>query len=272
MEEVYIDLYFTINFIMDFLLLYLVGICRKKKKAILRLVSGALIGAFGACISVAFCCSRLESVILFLIIGTAMNLAAFGRMQVGFARNQISLFLLVFCLGGFLYSICPYVYQLSIESSVIYYSSAGLALATVVFCLIIFVLRFRRTESKKTLIYPVSINLNSQQVKCNGLFDTGNSLYDAVFGLPVVLAVEEGLCAKIKEEMKLHPEKTCMVMYSSVGKTDGMMLGIRIDEMVIKVQQEDIKAGNMVIAPVEYRKKQELYQIILHPDFMPDEW
>lgn len=52
--ELYIDLFFLINFLMDYFLLLMVGKMLKCRIRRLRIIAGAMVGAFLTCIFVVF--------------------------------------------------------------------------------------------------------------------------------------------------------------------------------------------------------------------------
>ena len=64
--ELYIDLFFLINFLMDYFLLLMVGKMLKCRIRRLRIIAGAMVGAFLTCIFVSFCEERYGGLCCFM--------------------------------------------------------------------------------------------------------------------------------------------------------------------------------------------------------------
>ena len=63
--ELYIDLFFLINFLMDYFLLLMVGKMLKCRIRRLRIIAGAMVGAFLTCIFVVFLRGKIWRLVLF---------------------------------------------------------------------------------------------------------------------------------------------------------------------------------------------------------------
>lgn len=116
-------------------------------------------------------------------------------------------------------------------------------------------------------IYPVYLYLGTETISLKGLLDTGNSLRDPWFGKPVTI-VEQSALKDMKEEclqkMKLH-----MIPYSSIGRQNGVLMGIVIPKMVIEAEDGERTVEEPVLAISQVGvSSDKRYQVILHEEYM----
>ena len=121
--------------------------------------------------------------------------------------------------------------------------------------------------SKKDLICEIVVTLNNKEIKTKALIDTGNLLKEPITNLPVIVMehtllydilpkeilnnVEEilgGDFSKIPENIKEeYSAKLKVIPFSSLGKQNGMLLGIKAEKLVINLKEEKRKIDKAVI-------------------------
>jgi stage II sporulation protein GA (sporulation sigma-E factor processing peptidase) len=197
--EVYIDVIFLINFIMDIILLLIVKIILKSSCKVLRIFSGAAAGAFGACILTVMpdLNGLLQFLLSYVIICLAMICIAFPRTDWRTRGKALAvLYISTFFLGGAMNSLYYY-------SRVGYYFRELLQgklfqnLDTFHFVVIVFItlsltpiliktiLLFRRGKAE---LYQLQLWYKDKSVDLVGLLDTGNHLRDPIYGKPVLVS------------------------------------------------------------------------------------
>lgn len=83
------------------------------------------------------------------------------------------------------------------------------------------------------------------------LIDTGNTLRDPVTGLPVLVADSDaaGKLLNLSSKELQHPVETLssgkyaglrLIPYSAVGQPSGLMLGLRVDQLVVDGRQMEM--------------------------------
>jgi stage II sporulation protein GA (sporulation sigma-E factor processing peptidase) len=99
-----------------------------------------------------------------------------------------------------------------------------------------------RGKVRQQQYVPVQIRCGDRHVSLTALVDTGNTLCDPVSGKPV-LVVEGGVARQLLQltaEQVAHPVETLamarlpglrLIPYNAVGKTTGLLLGIRADQV-----------------------------------------
>lgn len=101
---------------------------------------------------------------------------------------------------------------------------------------------------------PVTITHGGNTVQLTALVDTGNTLRDPISGQPVLVA-DAGAAWKLlelTERQLMEPVETLatcgcpglrLIPYSAVGQTRGLLLGLRVDQLLI-----DGRAEEMIVA------------------------
>ena len=98
---------------------------------------------------------------------------------------------------------------------------------------------------------PITITHRGRTLHLTALVDTGNTLRDPVSGLPVLVADasagEKLLC--LTQHQLQHPIETIaaggcpglrLIPYTAVGQTNGLLLGLRVEELSIGGKREDM--------------------------------
>lgn len=229
---IYLDIVMLVNFLVDLLLLIaanrLCGYPLKLSRAVLSAGIGAVYA--GMCILPGF--RFLGNVFWRLVVLGLMGAVAFGWNRTILRRSVIFVFLSM-ALGGI---------ALGLGNGGIL---ALLAAAGGV-CILCFV-GFRGGASPKELV-TVRLTYRGTTRELVALNDTGNALKDPITGQAVLVAgadVAKQMLGLTREQL-LTPIETMaqseisglrLIPYRSVGNANGMMLAVRMDQVVIGRQQ-----------------------------------
>lgn len=294
--EVYIDLVFGVNLIMDYLLLAMMQKLVKKNSKKGRKLLGAILGGLGACFSIMIPIFR--SGILMVLFGV---LLAVCMLKITFyyenirilARDVCIYYAITFLVGGIL----NYLY---------YYTSAGyyitefmriVPLKTLNFCYLVcffaiaggfiyFVKRILlQMKTNRELFYNVELVFGEKKITCKGMLDTGNHLREPLSKKPVVVADFDGIKEILPTElidfakdfmgdvnqtdMAGYVAKIKWIPYHAVGTDKGILPGIVFDE--INILKEDAVVHNSNITVAIYQGKLTVdnnYHIILHKELL----
>ena len=96
------------------------------------------------------------------------------------------------------------------------------------------------------LYYDVKITFRGKSVVVRGLYDTGNGLTEPVSGKMVHIA-EYKILKPLLEGDEKAKENIYVIPFRSIGEEDGIMYGIRMDEMVVLVDDEPKFLYNPII-------------------------
>lgn len=272
--EFYVDLFFLINFCMDSLLLLLMRTILNIKCRLYRVFLASAAGAAAACLMVcrngipgragplwilsAVCVSGLMVWIAF----------SFERIRVFACRIAVLWGLTALTAGGFLW--------------LYYYTGLGfgftrlfrnkntgvfwfliLGTASVWFCAL--VLKRLALLFSGGGLYAVELVFAGERISAAGFVDTGNGLTDPISGLPVVLAKKELIEHYIELGKEEHPERFKVIPYRTVGKNQGVLYGIVLDEIRIYRNEGCLRREKVVCAACEQGALDGAdYQVILH--------
>jgi stage II sporulation protein GA (sporulation sigma-E factor processing peptidase) len=301
--EVYPDIIFILNFILDYFLLYLLTKVNRKNSNIPRLIAGASVGAIFAVINAVFpwMNGAVRFILMYIAASVFMIWILFGRQKrMEFLKQIILLYLLTCFVGGLMNSI---YYYTKFKLSLIYLENVNVffdvsaAFILIMFLLIvpavlliIRLLRWYKYSTSET--YEVELVLFGRSILTRGLMDSGNCLYDPIYKKPVMV-VDNSLIEKLlppqlwNEFMKAQRYveggsydisqwdisreqllRLRFVPYQSIGKT-GMLIGINLDKILIHTGKETICTGKVTAAISENcLSSRDDYHVILHRGLM----
>ena len=121
--------------------------------------------------------------------------------------------------------------------------------------------------SKQDIFCNIKIKLNGKEIETISMVDTGNMLKDPITGNPVIVVeatllenilpqeilqnlenIIGGEFENVTEEIRnKYISKLKLIPYSSLGRQNGMLLGIKADEVEIIKEDESIKKDNIII-------------------------
>lgn len=240
---VYIDSYFLLNLLMDYLVLLLAGKVAGEPIRRLRLLLGALVGAAYAVSLLWPGWSVLGHPALRVAAGLLMTLAAYGA-----AKRFLRVFLLTLAMAALLGG---GVYALG------FLSGAGAAIdlklvalgAAGCYCVLSLVggklARHGPEELKR-----VEIALDGKKARLTGLVDSGNTLTDPMTGKPVIVAEGDRLRELLPPEADFRHPAECfpklarpqafrLLPYRAVGVDRGLLLAVRADRVTVEGRETD---------------------------------
>lgn len=138
--------------------------------------------------------------------------------------------------------------------------------------------------SKKDMFCKIYININGKKIETIAMVDTGNLLKDPISGCPVVV-VEASLLensipkeiiqnleniiggdfSNVNDEIRnIYLSKLKLIPYSSLGRQNGMLLGIKADKLEIETEDEKVQKQNIIIGmyPQSLTKRGEYRALI----------
>lgn len=258
--ELYIDILFLINFMMDSLLLLAVKRILKCPVRNSRVFFG---GALGAALTCVLVCLPLPAAVklpvYYLGISSVMLRAGLDvRGGRAFLRAFGLLYVSAFLMGGMLQLLRPWVRTGSLLFAAavpIYYLLCGIWQ-----CL-------ARLRNEKERLCEVVLHIGLQKYRMHALMDTGNALTDPVSGEPV--SVIDPACAQKMLEKDKH-KGVRYIPYRTVGG-EGVMPVFRAEQMEVFLsgKKRGFRMQRPIIGICEGQiSGQEEYQMILNPDVL----
>jgi stage II sporulation protein GA (sporulation sigma-E factor processing peptidase) len=309
--EVYVDVIFVINFLMDLLLLLIVKKVLKCPSTKLSLIIGACIGAVGACVMaiVPNLNGIFQFVFSYIIICFAMIMTSF-RLKNWPSRIKAvcMLYITTFFLGGFLNALyyntrLGYYFMELIQGRLFNNRNMTylcLAAITGTAAIWVFIKTLKNLRSGDLELYETELSYGEKSIQIIGLLDTGNNLYDPIYGKPVIIAelsalnplltvhqmnqlqrmldTLDGKAAQTNKHLissenvlqnEEEPLNMMMVPYHSIGKRNGILPAIIMNRVIIGNGADKIVNERVLTAVSrEMLSVQRKYQVILHRDIV----
>lgn len=271
---IYIDVVLIENLIMNYIILFATAIILKLKIKHIRLILASLIGAVYSILSYMSLLEIYSSIILKIILSIIIVYVAFYPPKVNQLWKDLLIFYLTsFVFGGAAFSLIYIIkpQEILMKNGLflgIYPLKTIILGAILAFIIIITAFKIVKSKiSKKDMICEIEIKLNEQEIKTKAMIDTGNLLKDPLTNTPVIVIehtllydcmpkeilnnleqILGGELEKIPEEIRnKYISKLKLIPFSSLGKQNGMLLGIK-SEYVNIIQKDKIsKKENVII-------------------------
>ena len=262
----YIDLILLENIIMNYIIMLATGmICRVNIKQI-RLILSSLLGAIYAVFTYFIDLEIYNNQTTKILISICMVYIAFNSRSFKIMLKQLVIFYLTsFCFGGaayyLLYCISPNMIK-SINGILVGTYPIKIAILGGILGFFIINISFKIIKNKltkKDMIYDVEIFYKEKMSSIKAILDTGNLLTDPITNIPVLIVEAERLKDIIKENVlsditniiignnieNIDEEirsRCSIIPFSSIGKTNGMIIGFRPDYIKIYTEEgEEIR-------------------------------
>lgn len=274
--ELYIDVFFLVNFLMDSLLLFSLRRLLKCSVGTGHIFLGGAAGAGLTCFIMAV---PMPSWIRILISSVGINSAMIYiglhiRRIKEFLRAFGLLYVTAFILGGILQALHPYI-----RTGSLFFAAAVLSYYVLNGCWKL-VIRQRNLQKK---ICEVTLYMAGGEYPIRALVDTGNVLTDIVTGEPVSI-IGKTLVKRVwgdsfgiwavqdwekDDSVKEIPEqvKVRYIPYKTVNGS-GVMPVIRAEKMCIHMREEYWQETPLIGISSEELAEQEEYQMILNSDIL----
>ena len=268
---IYLDVVIIENLIMNSIIIYATAIITKSKIKHIRILISSLIGAIYSVLSYISNLAIFSNLFTKILISIIMVYIAFNPKDIK-ALGKITLlfYLTSFVFGGVAFAM---IYIIKPQNILM---KDGLFLGTyplktifigAIVASIILITGFKVVKSKfskKDMFCNINIKIKGKEKKIKVMVDTGNLLKDPISGMPVIVIEHTELYDILPKELLNNLEKILggdlkgipedikneylsklrVIPYSSLGKQNGMILGIKADE--VKVEDETIK-NNVII-------------------------
>lgn len=262
--EIFIDVFFLTNVILDYFLLRTVNRLLKCSATHFRSLIGSILGAFGVCLIIIWPEKHilLNTILVHVVINTIM--VKFG-CKINHWRRLVQgilvLYAASFLCGGMLLMLKRYV---GAEGLLTF-----LFLSAISYLLITAGIQvYTYLKKRNSHIYEVVLYANGKQKKVKGLYDTGNRLTDPFNRKPVSI-VDKSVAEELFPEAVIEKFKPHYIPFKSVGCDHGVILVVTLDYLYLKREGADQVVNEPAIALAwENGLLSKDYQMILNPDLI----
>ena len=275
---IYIDIVLIENLIMNYIILFTTAVVLKIKVNHIRLILASLLGAGYSIIAYMGIIKVYSSIILKIILSVLIIYIAFNPQNIKKMCKDLLLFYLVsFVFGGaafaLIYIIKPQNILMKNGLFLGTYTLKTVMLGAVVaFCIIIGAFAIIKNKiSKKDMFCEIEILINQKKIKTKAIIDTGNMLKEPITNVPVIVVehillyscMPKEILNNLKEIMggdfknipcdiqEKYISKLKLIPFSSLGKQNGMLIGIRPEYVKVITDEQDKINKNVIIGIYE---------------------
>ena len=278
MEEtvtIYVDIVLLENLCMNYIILFGTAYIIKIKVKHIRILLASLIGAVYAVLAYAEVFPIYANLITKIILSICMTYIAFNPKKLkGLIKELILFYLVSFALGGCAFALLYIVRPQDIfMKNGVYIGTYPLKIALLGgitgFIITYVAIKIVKTRiTKNEIIYKAIIKIEEQEIEINVLLDTGNMLKDPISGDAVIMVEKNKLYKILPNEMLDNTNKFLggefenaesleyrkrirFIPFTSVGKQNGMLLGIKPDLVKIITDVDEIVNEKTIIGVYE---------------------
>lgn len=270
---IYIDIIIVENLVMNYIILYATGLIAKIKINYIRLFFASAIGAiYSVCEYIArlniYSNFFIKIILSIIIVYIAFNPHEFKKMW----KELILFYLTTFTFGGvatyLIYVVKPQNIIIKngmyVGTYVLKIILLGAILGTIILIIAFKIVKSKMT--KKDMFCKIKIKINGKEIILDTMIDTGNMLKEPISGNPVVIVEKNELYGllpkeildntesilggdfeKIPEEIKNeYISKLKIIPFSSLGKQNGMLIGIKPEKLEIINEQIEERKNTII--------------------------
>lgn len=243
--EMYIDLFFIFNVIMDYIIIMSTNILLKRRTSYIRMILSSLIGGISSLVLF----TSLNKIVIEIVSIVIMVLISFGYKGIRYLINNILyMYILSTLLGGIIY-----LFNIKVSNSM--FLTYLIIIVISIEIMLLYIKENKKMRSIYNNYYKVDIYFKDREkLSLIGFVDTGNNLYDPYKKRPVIIVHNK----YIKED------KYILVPYHTING-NGLLKCIKPD--IIFIDGIGYK-GNVLIGFSDSFNFGDGVDVILHKDIM----
>ena len=267
----YLDIILIENMIMNYIILFATGVIIRIKTKTIRLLLASLLGSVYVIVLYIIPTSIYKNPIIKLMLSISMVYIGFmPKSFKKFVKIILIFYLTSFCFGGtayyLLYNISPK--QINNINGVLTGSyPIKIAVLGGIVGFIVINLSFKIVKNrinKNSIFYNIEIVINNKSCIVKVILDTGNLLIDPITSSPVIIVeknaireiIPEDIIKRLLESLKGNNvneiseemKRRCrFIPFSSIEKTNGIIIGIKPDYIKIYEEDDEIIKKDVVV-------------------------
>lgn len=261
--EIYLDVLFLVNWIMDFIILALAHKILRSRGNYIRIVLGSAAASLSYCVLILL--TGIPYLVREILLFTVVYLVVIKiSLNIKNIRMLIKAALLVYVvsifIGGLFHLAIVHIFNKQTSLKFLYFLIISISSFFLIRGLYQVYITF---FVKKQNIYPVTVRYRGNTIKVNGLLDTGNSLVDPISKKPVCIIEAELIHEWIKD---MEYEKYRYIPYHSIGKNHGLLKGIIVDKLIIEKDTDEVVIEEPLLGIYDSKLSVSgKYRLILNP-------
>lgn len=294
---VYLDIVFFENVLMNYIIIFATGVVLKTECKKLRIFVASVVGALYTIAMYLNILPIYSNFAMKILLSIAIVFIAFKPTSLKkLAKDLLIFYFVSFVFGGCVFALMYFFKpQMAEIRNGVFVGSYPIKIALIgaFIAFIIVQISFKLVKnklSKKDMIYNVEIIIDRKSAKVKTLLDTGNLLKDPITGFPVIVIEHKSLYSCISDKVLNNLDKILggdideltkdaefknlisrfrMIPFSSLGKQNGLLLGIKADCVNIILDEKIDTANNAIIGIYDKSfTKNGLYSAIMGLDLL----
>lgn len=265
----YVDIIFLENMFMNCIILLATGVILKSQIKIWRNLISSIIGSIYAIIIYVSNMVIYSNFFLKLLLSFAIIYIAFKPPNIkSFFKHVVIFYLTSFTFGGVAFALLYFVSPQDIlfqEGVLIGTYPIKIILAGGIVGFIIITAAFKNIKgrlSRKDMYCDLILSSGENKLKITAIIDTGNFLRDPITKIPVIVVERESLREFFPNiildnvpniingrdiNLGEYSSKIRVIPFKSLGRENGILLGIKIDEIEVEYQDIRSKVKDVII-------------------------
>lgn len=271
---IYIDIVLIENLLMNYIILFATGVILKIHIKHVRLILASFVGAIYTIIAYISGLKIYSNFFLKLILSVIIIYIAFNPNQLKkLLKYTLIFYLTSFVFGGVAFALIYIVKPQEILENnglVLNSNSLKVIFISAIIAFIVVIIGFKIVKNKisaKDMYCDLKIKINDKNIETKAMIDTGNFLKEPITNTPVIIVEHTLLYDCIPKEILNHMESILggdfseipdqvkeeyvsrlkVIPFSSLGKQNGMLLGIKAEKVIVKSEEEEKKTENAII-------------------------
>ncbi len=271
---IYVDVVLIENLLMNYIILFATAVVLKLKIKQIRVILASLVGAIYTIISYIsglkiYSNFFLKLILSFVIIYIAFNPKSLKKLL----KFTLIFYLTSFVFGGAAFALIYVVKPqelLKNNGLILNSNSLKIIFVSAIIAFVIIIIGFKVVKNKisaKDMFCNIEVIINMKKIETKAMIDTGNFLKEPITNTPVIVIEHTLLYECIPKEILNHIESILggdfseisdkvreeyisrlkVIPFSSLGKQNGMLLGIKADKVIIKNEEEEKEKQNVII-------------------------
>lgn len=255
---------------MNYIILYATSIITKTRVKKIRILIGSILGAMYAVIVVLDVVNTYSTPIFKILFSVVMVYVSLqSKTLKKLLKDLLMFYLTSFTFGGIalalLYFIKP---EQVLMKNGVYLGSYPLKIALIAailgYVIVTTAFKIKKRISKKDILCDLKITENEKSISVKALIDTGNFLKDPITSEPVIVVEAEVLEQIYPKEIidnvdnivngnflninnEEYMSRLRVIPFNSLGKENGMLLGLRKDYVEVFFNEEFNRVDNIII-------------------------
>lgn len=273
---VYIDIVLIENIFMNYIILFATASINKVEIKLIRIFIASLIGGIYAVTAYITDLELYKTLILKILLSITMVYVALNPKTIKKCLKQLIIFYLTsFTFGGTAFALLYFIKPSEIlMKNGVYIGAYPLKIAILggIVGFVTIVVAFKTVRGRITsrnMYCKTRIQIGGKEIQSISMIDSGNLLREPISGNPVVIVetsilqniipsqilnnIKEITEGKIEQIPIEYASKLRIVPFTSLGMPNGILLGLKIDKLIIEHDDEEIENNDIIMGL--YNKK-----------------